>query len=158
MAIQDLGAEGLRERLRERPDSVEIVDVRQPAEFTMVHIRGSKLLPLDQLGSRWGEIDWSKDVVFVCRSGARSRLTAQAASASGRDVGNLRSGSSSATATARGNSSRAREGVGSAISEGFHARVRSSLVAPDPGLNTWRTQNFTSLTMALQARALRPQD
>ena len=92
MAIQDLGAEELRRRLREQPDRLEIVDVRQPAEFATVHIRGSRLIPLDQLESRWGEIDWSKEVVFVCRSGSRSRLTAQVASASGRDVGNLRFG------------------------------------------------------------------
>jgi rhodanese-related sulfurtransferase len=92
MSIQNLSAEDLRQRLREQPDRLEIVDVRQPAEFAAVHIRGSKLIPLDQFESRWGEIDWARDVVFVCRSGARSRLTAQVAAAAGRDVGNLRFG------------------------------------------------------------------
>lgn len=78
--------------LREREGMIEIVDVRQPQEYATVHIRGSKLIPLDQFESRWSEIDWSKEVVFVCRSGARSRLTAQVASATGRDVANLRFG------------------------------------------------------------------
>ncbi len=92
MSIQNLSAEELRQRLREQPEHLEIVDVRQPLEFAAVHIRGSKLIPLDQFESRWGEIDWTKEVVFVCRSGARSRLTAQVAAASGREVGNLRFG------------------------------------------------------------------
>lgn len=92
MPIVDLQAEDLRQRLRERPESLEVVDVRQPAEYALVHIRGSKLIPLDQFEARWREVDWAKEVVFVCRSGARSRVVAHVAAASGRDVGNLRFG------------------------------------------------------------------
>lgn len=53
---------------------IQIIDVREPAEFTDVlgHIQGAKLLPLSQLASRTDEIARDRPVVTVCRSGARS--------------------------------------------------------------------------------------
>jgi glyoxylase-like metal-dependent hydrolase (beta-lactamase superfamily II)/rhodanese-related sulfurtransferase len=60
--------------LLERAEGVQIIDVREPREFTDVlgHIRGARLLPLSQLVDRIGEIDKHGPVVAVCRSGARS--------------------------------------------------------------------------------------
>ncbi len=54
--------------------AVQVVDVREPAEFTggLGHISGAHLLPLAALGERSAEIDRAKPVVTVCRSGARS--------------------------------------------------------------------------------------
>jgi sulfur dioxygenase len=53
---------------------IQLVDVREPAEFTggLGHIPGARLLPLAQLGARSAEIDPHRPVVAVCRSGARS--------------------------------------------------------------------------------------
>lgn len=53
---------------------IQIIDVREPAEFTDVlgHIQGAKLLPLSQLETRTNEIARDRPVVTVCRSGARS--------------------------------------------------------------------------------------
>jgi sulfur dioxygenase len=55
-------------------DQVQVIDVREPAEFTggLGHIPGARLLPLAQLASRIAEIDKARPVVTVCRSGARS--------------------------------------------------------------------------------------
>lgn len=92
MPVEDLGAEDLRGLLRERPEEVEIIDVREPKEFDIVRIRGSKLIPMKELPGRLREIDWGKQVVFVCRSGKRSQLIAQMASAAGAEVKNLRYG------------------------------------------------------------------
>jgi rhodanese-related sulfurtransferase len=92
MAVNNIRAEDLRELLRRRPDEVEIIDVRGEEEFEQVRIKGSKLIPLDDLPRRITEIDWSKEVVFVCRSGRRSQLVAGMASASGAEVKNLRFG------------------------------------------------------------------
>ncbi len=92
MAVTDLVAEDLRAMLRERPGEVEIIDVREKKEYDIVHIRGSKLIPVNELPGRVEEIDWSKDVVFVCRSGRRSQLVAAMASSAGAEVKNLRYG------------------------------------------------------------------
>lgn len=92
MAIEDIGAEGLRAMLREPSSDLEIIDVREPREYEAVHIRGSKLIPLNELSARLKEINFKKDVVFVCRSGRRSQLVAGMVAAMGQDVKNLRFG------------------------------------------------------------------
>ena len=60
--------------LQERLGRVQVIDVREPAEFTdaLGHIDGALLLPLADLGTRLGEIDRARPVVTVCRSGTRS--------------------------------------------------------------------------------------
>ncbi len=60
--------------LFERARNVQVIDVREPLEFTDVlgHIHGARLLPLSQLVDRVDEIDKGRPVVAVCRSGARS--------------------------------------------------------------------------------------
>jgi sulfur dioxygenase len=56
------------------PADVQIVDVREPAEFTdaLGHLYAARLVPLSQLAARAAEIDAARPVVTVCRSGARS--------------------------------------------------------------------------------------
>lgn len=56
----------------ERPQALEIIDVRERGEFAEIRIRGSKNLPLSGLSGDTEEIDWDKEVLFVCRSGSRS--------------------------------------------------------------------------------------
>lgn len=67
----------LEERIAGAPvKDIQIIDVREPAEFTDVlgHIRGARLLPLSELAARADEIARDRPVVTVCRSGARSAL------------------------------------------------------------------------------------
>ena len=67
----------LEERIAGAPvNDIQIIDVREPAEFTDVlgHIRGARLLPLSELAARADEIARDRPVVTVCRSGARSAL------------------------------------------------------------------------------------
>ena len=60
--------------LEENLDRVQILDVREPDEFSgaLGHIAGAKLIPLGSLSGRFPEIDKQRPVVVVCRSGARS--------------------------------------------------------------------------------------
>ncbi len=62
------------EWLAENPGSAQVVDVREPDEFTgaLGHIAAAKLVPLGSLAQRFSEIEKDKPVVVVCRSGARS--------------------------------------------------------------------------------------
>jgi rhodanese-related sulfurtransferase len=92
VAIEDIRAEELRALIREQPEDLEIIDVREPREYEAVHIRGSRLIPLNELAARFQEIDFEKKVIFVCRSGRRSQLVANMAAATGHDVKNLRFG------------------------------------------------------------------
>lgn len=64
--------------LQELGDTVQVIDVRSTNEYAgaLGHIRGAKLVPLDELKTRVDEIDRDRPVVTVCRSGARSAQAA----------------------------------------------------------------------------------
>ena len=51
---------------------VTVLDVREPQEWQSGHIAGAIHIPLGDLARRAGEVDASKPVVTVCRSGRRS--------------------------------------------------------------------------------------
>ncbi|MDJ0720507.1 MAG: rhodanese-like domain-containing protein [Desulfobacterales bacterium] len=56
-----------------------LVDVRQPAEYAAVHIPGAVLMPLMELESRLFELPADRELVFYCRTGARSQIAAMLA-------------------------------------------------------------------------------
>lgn len=68
--VPEIAPEWVEEHGRE----VQVLDVREPAEFNaeLGHIRGARLIPLGELSQRLGELDKTKPIIAVCRSGARS--------------------------------------------------------------------------------------
>ena len=73
--IWEIQPEALHERLAAAGQpAVQLIDVREPAEFNdaLGHLPGALLLPLSALRARLGELDRSRPVVTLCRSGARS--------------------------------------------------------------------------------------
>lgn len=60
--------------LEDHLHAVQIVDVREPAEFAgpLGHIPDATLIPLGELAARAGEIARERPVVTVCRAGGRS--------------------------------------------------------------------------------------
>ncbi len=52
--------------------SVQVVDVREPAEFVTGHVPGAASIPMGQLVDRLTEIDRSRPVFVICQSGGRS--------------------------------------------------------------------------------------
>src|SRR5215468_12769951 len=60
--------------LEEQTAAVQILDVREPEEFTgpLGHIRGAVLIPLGELADRTGELARDRPIVAVCRAGSRS--------------------------------------------------------------------------------------
>lgn len=55
---------------------VQLIDVRSATEFDgeLGHIEGARLLPLDELRARAGELKDDLPIVAVCQSGARSAM------------------------------------------------------------------------------------
>lgn len=53
-------------------EKFELVDVREPFEYDICRIPGSKLIPLGELASRMSELDSADEIVLQCKSGARS--------------------------------------------------------------------------------------
>jgi len=60
--------------LEENLDRVQIIDVREPAEFqgALGRLRGARLVPLGTLEAQADSLDRARPIVTVCRSGARS--------------------------------------------------------------------------------------
>jgi rhodanese-related sulfurtransferase/rubrerythrin len=56
-----------------------LVDVRQPAEYAAVHIPGAVLMPLMELEARLFDLPHDRELVFYCRTGARSQVAAMLA-------------------------------------------------------------------------------
>jgi rhodanese-related sulfurtransferase/rubrerythrin len=56
-----------------------LVDVRQPAEYAAVHIPGALLMPLMELEARLFDLPQDRELVFYCRTGARSQVAAMLA-------------------------------------------------------------------------------
>lgn len=78
-----------------RAGDIQIIDVREPAEFAddLGHIKGARLIPLSGLSGRLDEIDRAQPVVTVCRSGARSAQAVVLLQKAGfADVANLAGG------------------------------------------------------------------
>jgi sulfur dioxygenase len=74
---------------------VQVLDVREPAEFTgpLGHIRGATLLPLGELAARARELPKDKPIVAVCRAGSRSaQATTILQKAGFADIANLPGG------------------------------------------------------------------
>lgn len=61
-----------KEKFLSNPDNLEIIDVREPYEFDQLSIKWSKLMSMWELWQKLDEINWNKEVIFICRSGARS--------------------------------------------------------------------------------------
>ncbi len=67
----DLGPGEVKE-LFERDKKMVLLDVREPHEFDIVHIEGSKLIPLSELHLRANELDTADTIVTYCHHGQRS--------------------------------------------------------------------------------------
>jgi glyoxylase-like metal-dependent hydrolase (beta-lactamase superfamily II)/rhodanese-related sulfurtransferase len=81
--------------LEEHVHDVQVLDVREPTEFTgpLGHITGAILIPLGELAARAGELDKTRPLVAVCRAGSRSAQAIAILQKNGfTDVANLAGG------------------------------------------------------------------
>lgn len=62
-------------QLKARMDAGEnltVIDVREPYEYAIARIPGTKLIPLGQIEERASELDPNQEIILQCRSGKRS--------------------------------------------------------------------------------------
>ena len=82
----------LKERL-DGGDRPALLDVREPWEFDLARIDGSKLIPMGELTERVSELDPAAETVVICHHGSRSAYATRALSRAGfRKVLNLEGG------------------------------------------------------------------
>jgi sulfur-carrier protein adenylyltransferase/sulfurtransferase len=56
----------------DRKEPFVLVDVREPFEYEICHIPGSRLIPLGELPGRLSELDSADEIVLQCKGGTRS--------------------------------------------------------------------------------------
>ena len=69
--ISEISAKELK-ALIDKKEKFVLVDVREPHEYDIAKIPGSKLIPLGEVMQRARELDTADNIVVHCRSGARS--------------------------------------------------------------------------------------
>lgn len=68
----DISVESVSEMMKKGDDFL-FIDVRNPDEYAICQIKGTKLIPMGELGHRLNEIPKDKLVVLHCHHGGRSR-------------------------------------------------------------------------------------
>ncbi len=61
-------------RMLTRTPAPMVVDVREPWEWEIARIEGSRLVPLGELAGRLGELDPRAELITVCHTGKRSLM------------------------------------------------------------------------------------
>jgi adenylyltransferase/sulfurtransferase len=75
--LEEITATELKARL-DRGEDIQIIDVREPNEYEIAKLPGTKLIPLGQVVNRMNEIDPSRETIFHCKGGVRSAKAIEA--------------------------------------------------------------------------------
>ena len=69
--LEEITATELKQQL-DSGQNYQVIDVREPFEYEIARIPGTRLIPLGQVVSRMNEIDPSRETVMHCKAGVRS--------------------------------------------------------------------------------------
>lgn len=75
--LEEITATELKARL-DRDEDIQIIDVREPNEYEIAKMPGTKLIPLGEVVNRMNEIDPSRETIFHCKGGVRSAKAIEA--------------------------------------------------------------------------------
>ena len=75
--LKEITATELKQRL-DRGDDLQVIDVREPNEYEIARLPGTKLIPLGQVVNRMSEINPARETVVHCKGGVRSAKAIEA--------------------------------------------------------------------------------
>ncbi|MDR0611179.1 MAG: molybdopterin-synthase adenylyltransferase MoeB [Planctomycetaceae bacterium] len=92
--IESISAVDLKAILNNEPDTVQIIDIREPHEIAMGMLPRSRAIPFGQVIRRKNELDPKLLNVFICKIGVRSAMAIRALKESGFEgrLANLKDG------------------------------------------------------------------
>ena len=70
-AVQEITPVELAERLK-RGDDFDLVDVREHFEIEIAALPGARVIPLGEIPDSFDQLDRTREIVVMCRSGKRS--------------------------------------------------------------------------------------
>ena len=80
--MQEITATELKAAMDSGAD-IQLIDVRQPDEYSTAKIEGAKLIPLGEIIARMNELDPTRETVIHCKMGGRSARAIDALERSG---------------------------------------------------------------------------
>jgi adenylyltransferase/sulfurtransferase len=80
--MEEISATELKQRL-DSGDDLQLIDVREPNEYDIARIPGTKLIPLGQVAERMGEIEEGRETIVHCKGGGRSAKAIEALTRAG---------------------------------------------------------------------------
>ena len=91
--IKEIDVQDLSNWMEDADRDIHVVDVRTPREFQAGSIEGAAHIPLHLIPLRINDLPKDKELVFICRTGARSAQATMFATGRGLDKAhNLRGG------------------------------------------------------------------
>jgi len=75
--MEEISATEAAQMLRDQPDQTILLDVREAVELETAAVAGALHLPMGEIPGRLEEIDASKTIICMCRSGGRSAQVAE---------------------------------------------------------------------------------
>lgn len=91
--VDELAPRDVARRLREAPERLVLLDVREAFERELAVVEPSLHIPMDEVPSRLGEIPRDRPVIVYCHTGVRSAVVASFLEHRGfRNVANLGGG------------------------------------------------------------------
>lgn len=75
--IKQIEVAELKEILKNKPENIVVIDVREKEEYQAFHIPGIPLIPMQSIPNIVAELKEDKEYIFVCRSGNRSNHVAR---------------------------------------------------------------------------------
>jgi len=76
VSIQQISPIDLQCQLSKAPTEYCLVDVREPFEYEIAHIKGSLLIPMQTIADNLEQLDKAKALVIICHHGIRSQQVA----------------------------------------------------------------------------------
>jgi len=74
--LEQLDVKTVAQRLNDHPDSVVLLDVREPYERDLAAIEPSIHIPMRDVPDRLDEIPKDREVIVYCHTGSRSMMVA----------------------------------------------------------------------------------
>ena len=98
MALGEIDIDEFADRLAE---GVNVIDVREPDEYTGGHVPGAELIPLGAVASNLDRFAADATTYVICKSGVRSMRACELAASQGFDVVNVTGGTGAWVASGR---------------------------------------------------------
>jgi len=64
----------VNEYLQTKTNTPLLLDVREPWEYDICHIKGSKLIPMQRIPSHLNQLDPQQETIVICHHGIRSKI------------------------------------------------------------------------------------